>query len=200
MERDQALDVALGQIEKQFGKGSIMRMGEKPDMEIETVSTGALSLDIALGVGGLPRGRVVEIFGPEASGKCLTADTHIWTDRGLETVAEVFARCGQVSSCTSRVTPIRHFDVRVVNERGELEGVAALTHNNRRPVLRLQLQSGREVKVTANHPLRVVNERGFIVWREAGRIHPGDVVVSALFGAIEASGGDGLSEDEAVLL
>src|SRR5213075_3243004 len=69
MERDQALDSALGQIEKQFGKGSIMRMGDKPDMEIETVSTGSLSLDIALGVGGLPRGRIVEIYGPESSGK-----------------------------------------------------------------------------------------------------------------------------------
>src|SRR5438094_4788241 len=73
MERDQALDVALGQIEKQFGKGSIMRMGDKPDMAIETVSTGALSLDIALGVGGLPRGRIVEIYGPEASGKTTLA-------------------------------------------------------------------------------------------------------------------------------
>ena len=73
MERDQALDVALGQIEKQFGKGSIMRMGDRPDMEIETVSTGALSLDIALGIGGLPRGRIVEIYGPEASGKTTLA-------------------------------------------------------------------------------------------------------------------------------
>jgi recombination protein RecA len=73
MERDQALDVAVSQIEKQFGKGSIMRMGDKPDMEIETVSTGALSLDIALGIGGLPRGRIVEIYGPEASGKTTLA-------------------------------------------------------------------------------------------------------------------------------
>jgi recombination protein RecA len=73
MERDKALDMALGQIEKQFGKGSIMRMGDKPDMAIETVSTGALALDIALGVGGLPRGRIVEIYGPEASGKTTLA-------------------------------------------------------------------------------------------------------------------------------
>src|SRR5438309_38510 len=73
MERDKALDMALSQIEKQFGKGSVMRMGEKPDMEIEVVSTGALALDIALGVGGLPRGRIVEIFGPEASGKTTLA-------------------------------------------------------------------------------------------------------------------------------
>jgi recombination protein RecA len=73
MERDKALDMAVGQIEKQFGKGSIMRMGEKPDMNIETIPTGALALDIALGVGGLPRGRVVEIYGPEASGKSTLA-------------------------------------------------------------------------------------------------------------------------------
>jgi recombination protein RecA len=73
MERDKALDMAVGQIEKQFGKGAIMRMGEKPDMNVETIPTGALALDIALGVGGLPRGRVVEIYGPEASGKSTLA-------------------------------------------------------------------------------------------------------------------------------
>src|SRR5438067_7396007 len=73
MERDQALDVALGQIEKQFGKGSIMRMGEKSSMDIEVIPTGALALDLALGIGGLPRGRIVEIFGPEASGKTTLA-------------------------------------------------------------------------------------------------------------------------------
>jgi recombination protein RecA len=65
--------MAMGQIEKQFGKGAVMRMGEKPHMELEAISTGALSLDIALGIGGLPRGRIVEIFGPESSGKSTLA-------------------------------------------------------------------------------------------------------------------------------
>ena len=73
MDRDKSLDMALGQIEKSFGKGSIMKMGEKGSMVIETVPTGALALDIALGVGGLPRGRVVEIYGPESSGKSTLA-------------------------------------------------------------------------------------------------------------------------------
>ena len=73
MERDKALDGALAQIEKQFGKGSVMRMGDKSSLKIEVVSTGALALDIALGVGGLPRGRVVEIYGPESSGKSTLA-------------------------------------------------------------------------------------------------------------------------------
>ncbi|HEV7777630.1 MAG TPA: recombinase RecA [Luteibacter sp.] len=64
-----ALASALGQIEKQFGKGAVMRLGDRADDAIETVSTGSLGLDIALGIGGLPRGRVVEIYGPESSGK-----------------------------------------------------------------------------------------------------------------------------------
>ncbi|AIF48950.1 recombinase RecA [Dyella japonica] len=64
-----ALTSALGQIEKQFGKGAVMRLGDRSDEAIETVSTGSLGLDIALGVGGLPRGRIVEIYGPESSGK-----------------------------------------------------------------------------------------------------------------------------------
>jgi recombination protein RecA len=72
-DREKALDVALAQIDKQFGKGSIMRMGEKTSMGIEVIPTGALALDLALGVGGLPRGRVVEIFGPESSGKSTLA-------------------------------------------------------------------------------------------------------------------------------
>jgi len=72
-DREKALDMALAQIDKQYGKGSIMRMGEKTNMAIEAVPTGALALDVALGVGGLPRGRVVEIFGPESSGKSTLA-------------------------------------------------------------------------------------------------------------------------------
>jgi recombination protein RecA len=72
-EREKALDAALGQIEKQFGKGSVMRMGDNLNMHIESIPTGALSLDLALGIGGLPRGRIVEIYGPESSGKSTLA-------------------------------------------------------------------------------------------------------------------------------
>ncbi len=78
--RAKAVDMAVTQIEKLFGKGSIMKMGEKPIEALPVVSTGSISLDIALGVGGLPRGRVVEIFGPEASGK---------TTLALQVVAEI---------------------------------------------------------------------------------------------------------------
>jgi recombination protein RecA len=73
VDRDKALDMALATIEKQYGKGSVMKMSDKGEMAIEAISTGALALDLALGIGGLPRGRVVEIYGPESSGKSTLA-------------------------------------------------------------------------------------------------------------------------------
>ena len=72
-EKKKALDAALSQIEKQFGKGSVMKLGEYKAMEVEAISTGALSLDMALGIGGLPRGRIIEVYGPESSGKTTLA-------------------------------------------------------------------------------------------------------------------------------
>jgi recombination protein RecA len=75
-EKMKALDLALGQIDRQFGKGSVMRLGEKANIAIDVIPTGSLSLDVALGVGGVPRGRVVEIYGPESSGKT-TLSLHI---------------------------------------------------------------------------------------------------------------------------
>ena len=73
VEKRKALEVAMSQIEKQFGKGSVMKLGEFKAMEVEAIPTGALSLDIALGIGGVPRGRIIEIYGPESSGKTTLA-------------------------------------------------------------------------------------------------------------------------------
>src|SRR3954449_1718574 len=73
LDRDKALDMALAQIDKQFGKGSVMRLGENAAQAIKVIPTGSIALDIALGIGGLPRGRVVEVYGPEASGKTTVA-------------------------------------------------------------------------------------------------------------------------------
>ena len=72
-EKKKALEMALGQIEKQFGKGAVMKLGDFTAMNVEAIPTGALSLDIALGIGGIPRGRIIEIFGPESSGKTTLA-------------------------------------------------------------------------------------------------------------------------------
>ena len=73
MDRQKALDAALAQIDRAFGKGSVMKLGQKETMQVEAVSTGSLGLDIALGIGGVPRGRIVEIYGPESSGKTTLA-------------------------------------------------------------------------------------------------------------------------------
>ena len=73
VEKKRALEAALGQIEKQFGKGSVMKLGEFKAMEVEAIPTGALTLDVALGIGGIPKGRIIEIFGPESSGKTTLA-------------------------------------------------------------------------------------------------------------------------------
>jgi recombination protein RecA len=72
-DREKALDVALAQIEKQHGKGAVMRLGDRPYVPIEVIPTGSIALDVALGIGGLPRGRIVEIYGPESSGKTTVA-------------------------------------------------------------------------------------------------------------------------------
>jgi len=87
-DRQAALEMALKQIEKQFGKGSIMKLGEQTDRQISTISSGSLALDVALGVGGYPRGRIIEIYGPESSGKTTVA---------LHAIAEVQAQGGQAA-------------------------------------------------------------------------------------------------------
>ena len=87
-EKAKALDVAMSQIEKEFGKGSVMKLGEFKTMNVEAIPTGALSLDVALGIGGIPRGRIVEVFGPESSGK---------TTLALHMIAEAQKRGGEAA-------------------------------------------------------------------------------------------------------
>ena len=72
-DREKALKLAIEKIEKDFGKGSIMKLGDKPSVSVEAIPTGSLDLDIALGIGGIPRGRIIEIYGPESSGKTTLA-------------------------------------------------------------------------------------------------------------------------------
>jgi len=76
MEKEKALELAITQIERQFGRGSVMRLGQRPQLKVDSISTGSLSLDLALGVGGIPKGRVIEIYGQESSGKT-TLSLHV---------------------------------------------------------------------------------------------------------------------------
>ena len=72
-DKKQALDTAIRQIEKNFGKGAVMRLGDRPDLQVDAIPTGSLALDAALGIGGVPKGRIIEIYGPESSGKTTLA-------------------------------------------------------------------------------------------------------------------------------
>ena len=87
-DKKRALSTAIAQIEKAYGKGSIMRFGDKPVQSVEVIPTGSLALDVALGIGGLPKGRIVEIYGPESSGK---------TTLALHVVAEAQRRGGEAA-------------------------------------------------------------------------------------------------------
>jgi len=94
-DKEKAVETAIGQIERQFGKGSIMKLGDSPVIKVPVIPTGSLALDVALGVGGLPRGRVTEVFGPEASGKttlALHAVAEAQKKEGLTICAEIIAK------------------------------------------------------------------------------------------------------------
>ena len=96
-ERQKALDTALKNIEKDFGKGAIMRLGERAEQKVQVMSSGSLALDIALGAGGYPKGRIIEIYGPESSGKTTVA-LHI--DPSVDAVSQAFPRV-----CLARSSP-----------------------------------------------------------------------------------------------
>ena len=176
-----------------------MRLGDEVRVPIEVIPTGSIALDIALGIGGLPRGRVVEIYGPESSGKCLTADTYVWSDHGLETVAELFARCGQQASCTSRVTDVRDHG-HPAGQRARRARAAGRADPQQPQAGAAHRPPGQDRAVTAthNHPLRVLNERGFVVWRKAGDVTVGDTLLGVL--GADADAKDQIDEREALLL
>ena len=115
-DKQKALELSLAGIEKQYGKGAVMKMGEKGSMVIGTVPTGALALDLALGIGGLPRGRVVEIYGPESSGKTTIA---------LHAVAEA-QRLGGIAAFIDAEHALDPIYAKKLGERGNV-GVAAIS-------------------------------------------------------------------------
>lgn len=185
------LNKVLGDIEKNFGKGAIMRLGDASGMKVETFPTGSLTLDLALG-GGLPKGRIVEIYGPESSGKCLSANAYVLSQYGLLTINELFRHEGYNPSCTTRV--IEH-EVGLINENKRIEKTSHLTWNYRRPIKRVITRSGIQLEMTQNHRVRVMSKNGNIVWRQGLEIQPGDRVV--IIRDTQHFGANDLTTDEA---
>ena len=173
--KDEAFQNTIAGIQKSFGKSSIMKLNEKTSLNVEGFHSGSLALDIALGGKGIPRGRLIELFGGESSGKCLPADTYLFTENGIETISDVFDRNGLDAVCVSRNTPKK---CRLVNRHGQLESTKTFTHNGRRRVCRITTQSGSEISSTINHPHLVMSERGNLVWRKTGDLILGDYLVS----------------------
>ena len=192
------LDRALAELNN-AGKIQISRGSDSPAQNLERIPTGIMRLDDAIG-GGIPRGRITELFGKEAGGKCLVKETYLWTNGGLQTVEEIFNQLGLRASCTTRVTNIEDSGLRIANENGEMERVSLVTHNGARPVKTITLDSGRQITTTARHPLRVINESGYIVWKNTEDILIGDYVLGALWGGQHASDKDQLTLDEAEFL
>ena len=150
-----------------------MKMGDDVAQKVAAIPTGALSPRPRARHRRTPTWSRGRIFGPESSGKCVVAGTYVWTDHGLESIEELFTRVGQPVSSARAASPTSPTEgVRLVNEEAQLELLGAVTHNNRKPVWRVMLESGRHVEATANHPLRVLNERGRIVWRTVGQLAP----------------------------
>ena len=148
------------------------------DEVVETVSTGSIIIDKLLGresnVGGVGKGRIVEIYGLESSGKCISAASYVSTDRGLETVAEVFTRNDVNPSCTNKEVQRKE---KLINEKGELENTTHFTCNNRREVFEIETRTGNKIEATFNHPLRIIDKKGFVAWKVVGEIETGDYLV-----------------------
>ena len=142
MDKQKALEAALAQIEKLHGKGSIMRLGANERIEVEALSTGSLGLDIALGIGGLPRGRIVEIYGPESSGK---------TTMTLHVVAEAQKRGGVCAFIDAEhaldVGYAKKLGVKTDELVGDLEGLLAVVGLRHEQVLGAHAQLARVADV-----------------------------------------------------
>jgi recombination protein RecA len=193
--KQKALEAALGELTKRYGEGTIMSLGEAAHLTVDTIPTGSLGLDIALGVGGIPRGRITEIYGPESSGKCVTENTYLLTQAGLLTIGELFVHAGFNTACTSK---IKEAAWGLVNEVGELETTSHFTWNNRKPIKRIRTHLGLTLEATHNHRIRIMNERGSIVWRNAGDVQIGDKL--PIIRGAEQFGAGLLTTDEAELL
>lgn len=171
------LDKTFADINKRFGKGTVMSMKDKKIEPIDVIPTGSYLLDRALGCGGWPKGRIVEIYGAESSGKCLTEDSYILTSNGYKQLGDIFKEVGLTPSAVHKTVEMKY---PLINMNGREENTTHFTFNGKRPTREIMTSSGNLIKCTYNHPLRVLNSIGYQVWKKAGEIEVGDVLVSLI--------------------
>jgi len=181
------LDAARKAIRKKYGD-VIGVMGDKDELVIDTISTGSLGLDAALGRGGFALGRVYEIYGMPSGGKCLTEDTYLFTEHGLLTIKELF---DLYNDPVCIVDKERAYSCGLRNEFGELEKTSHFVWNNKRSVKKIITKAGFRVESTYNHKYRVIDpDTGFIVWKKTEEITTDDYLL------LNRHGSDNVKQDE----
>lgn len=145
-----ALDLAVTQLNREYGKGTVMSLDADPE-PWPSYSTGALTLDVALGIGGLPKGRIIEIYGPESSGKCLVGNTEIWTNRGLESIEEIFENHGEKPSSRKDAFDVIDMPSYVYDNEGKERNLRYLIRSGIRHCFAVKFASGRVITATGNH-------------------------------------------------
>ncbi len=164
---DKDIKEVLGLISKKYGKTAVFKMSEKKLVNVDSISTQSLSLDAALGVGGMPRGRISEIYGPESAGKCVTKDSYISNPKGLLTLEEIFNDNNFTPSCINK---IKYKKIVLQNKEGKEEHTNALTCNGRKKVYKLITKSGYTLNGSENQPVFVMNKHGYLQWKRYGDI------------------------------
>jgi len=163
-----ALDDTITNIEKQYGKGTIMRLGDKPNHVIDVIPTGCISLDYALGVGGIPRGRIIEIYGPEAGGKCVVENTWVLTRKGLSKIGDF----KEEDTAEEKFTPK---EVDLYTKEG-FKKTDAFYNGGLKNTIRVTTNAGFELEGTNNHPVYILDDNGHFLFRRLEDLKDTDYV------------------------
>ncbi len=160
------LNEAIEEIKQRFGEGSIMKLKEVRAVDVDVVSTGSIALDTALGVGGVPRGRVIEIYGPESSGKCVKSDTIIFSEIGMLPISNF----GKLD-----IPEFQKKEIFLYSEHS-YEKTSHFYNGGLKPTIKIKTNYGYELDGTPNHRIRVLDKNGNYLFRRLDELQPTDYV------------------------
>lgn len=163
---DKGIDDAIAAIKTKFGEDSIMKLGQKPRVDVNAVPTGSIGLDAALGVGGIPRGRIIEVFGPESSGKCISRDSIVFSEHGMLPI-DAFGRLA-----------IPGFQKRKTYVYAEhcYEQTSHFYNQGLKSTIRVETRNGFVIEGTPNHRVRVITREGNYIFRRLDELQSDDYI------------------------
>jgi len=165
-ENKKDLEMLLETLQSKFGEGSVMTLGEAHKINVEVISSGSFSLDLALGVGGLPKGRIVEIFGPESSGKCIARDSIVFSEHGMLPID----RFGRLA------IPGFQKNKTYIYAENCFEKTSHFYNGGLKKTIRVETHYGFSIEGTPNHRIRVIDKEGNYLWRRLDEITKNDYV------------------------